>query len=173
MKNYEKCQWQMNKHLIFLMVIIMVGFILNDLDFAWGFQKCIILWVLEDILHLPDVPDGDHDGWGYLELTIFCLGFSKMYKIWLSGISMYLEDILDLPDVPDGNHDGWGYLEWTRFCLRFPKMYNTWSVIKNMVVRNLHVFGGHPWSSWCSWWWSWWLGLSWINLILPEVSKNV
>ena len=60
------------------MVIMMVGVILIELDFALGFQKYIILGVvsekylsgtslyLDDVLHPPEVPDGDHDGWGHL-----------------------------------------------------------------------------------------------------------
>ena len=60
------------------MVFIMVGVIFIELDFASGFQKYIILRVfsgkllsgtstyLEDVLHPPEVPDGDLDGWGHL-----------------------------------------------------------------------------------------------------------
>ena len=61
-----------------MMVIMMVGIIFIELDFALGFQKYILLRVfcgkllsgtstyLEDVLHPPEVPDGDHDGWGHL-----------------------------------------------------------------------------------------------------------
>ena len=54
------------------------GFGHHKLDFAQGFQKYIILLVfsekllsrtspyLEDVIHLPEVPDGDQDGWGHL-----------------------------------------------------------------------------------------------------------
>ena len=64
------------------MVIMMAGIIFTepdvDVDFARGFQKYIILGVLsekllsgtspylEDILHPPEVPNGDHDGWSHL-----------------------------------------------------------------------------------------------------------
>ena len=56
------------------MIIMMVGVIFIQLDFARGYQKCIILVVLsekllsrtspylEDVLDLPEVPDGHHDG---------------------------------------------------------------------------------------------------------------
>ena len=55
---------------------------------------------LEDILDLhevPEVPDGHHDGWGYLHSTGFSLQFPKIYNTWCP----YLEDILDLPEVPE------------------------------------------------------------------------
>ncbi len=58
------------------MLIMMVGVISIELDFSWGFQKYVTLVVLsekwlsgtspylEDILHPPELPDGDHDGYG-------------------------------------------------------------------------------------------------------------
>ena len=58
--------------------LTMVKVIFIELDFVRGFQKYIILGVLsekllsgtspylEDILHLPVVPDGYHDVWGHL-----------------------------------------------------------------------------------------------------------
>ena len=61
------------------MVLMIVGIIFDELDFARGFQKYIILRVfsgkllsgtstyLEDVLHPPEVPDGDLDGWGHLD----------------------------------------------------------------------------------------------------------
>ena len=76
------------------MVIMMVGVIFLELDFARGFQKYIILRLLsgkllsgtssylEDIIHPPEVPDGDYDGWGHLNSTGFCLRFPKIYNIW-------------------------------------------------------------------------------------------
>ncbi len=75
------------------MVIMMVGVILIELNFALGFQKYIILGYLvkncckepphtwEDVIHLPEFPDGDHDGWGHLHSTGFCLGFPEIYNI--------------------------------------------------------------------------------------------
>ena len=66
----KSCAWRMNLiFLTFMMMIMMVGVILNELDFAQSFQKCIILGVsgisqyLGDVLDLPNIPDGDHDGW--------------------------------------------------------------------------------------------------------------
>ena len=66
---------------------------------------------------------------------------------WLSRTSLYLEDVLDIlevPEVPDEDHDSCGYLHSIGFYLRFPKMYNTWGVKQNIVIRNLHILGGHP-----------------------------
>ena len=42
------CTWRTSILLRFLMVIMMVGVISIELDFAWGFQKYIILWVLTE-----------------------------------------------------------------------------------------------------------------------------
>ena len=56
------------------MVITMVGVIFIQLDFAEGYQKCIILVVLSEKLlsktspYLEDVldlPDGHNDGWSH------------------------------------------------------------------------------------------------------------
>ncbi len=71
--------WRMSSILLgFLMVIMMVGVIFIELEFACSFQKYIILGVfsekllsrtslyLEDVIHLPEVPDVDHDGWSHL-----------------------------------------------------------------------------------------------------------
>ena len=69
---------------------MMAGIILIQLDFAWHFQLRVLSekWLsrttlyLEDILNLlevPEVPDGDHDGWVHLHSTGFCLRFPKMY----------------------------------------------------------------------------------------------
>ena len=62
-------------------MIMMVRVIFIELDFARGFQKYTILRVssekclsgtstyLEDVLHHPEVPDGDLDHWGiFIEL---------------------------------------------------------------------------------------------------------
>ena len=61
----------------FLMVIMIIGVIFIEQDFARGFQKYIILrvfsgkWMsgtstyLEDVLLSPEVPDNDLDGWGH------------------------------------------------------------------------------------------------------------
>ena len=40
---------------------------------------------LEDVIHLPEVPDVDHDGWSHLHWTGFCLRFPKIYNTW--GVS--------------------------------------------------------------------------------------
>ena len=59
------------------MVIMMVWVIFIELEFACGFQKYILCGVfsekllrtylyLEDVIHLPEVPDVDHDGWSHL-----------------------------------------------------------------------------------------------------------
>ena len=76
------------------MVIMMVRVIFIKLDFACGFQKYIILGMLsekylsgislylEDVLHPPEVPEGDHDGWGQVYYTGFCLRFPKIYNTW-------------------------------------------------------------------------------------------
>ena len=88
---------------------------------------------LEDILHPPEVSDGDHDGWGHLKMD-FASSFQKYIILGvlsdklLSGTSPYLEDVLHPPEVPDGDHDGWSHLHWTGFCLRFAKIYDTWDV---------------------------------------------
>ena len=65
------------------------------IGFCLTFSKCIILGVLSekwlsrtslylediiDLLEVPEVPDGDHDGWSHPHLTGFCLTFSKMYN---------------------------------------------------------------------------------------------
>ena len=59
-------------------MIIMVGVISIELYIPLGFKKYVVLVVLsekwlsgtspylEDILHPPEVPDGDHDGWDHL-----------------------------------------------------------------------------------------------------------
>ena len=59
------------------MMIMMVGVIFSELDFALGFQKYVTLGVLsekllsgtspnlEDIIHLPEVPDCDPGGQGH------------------------------------------------------------------------------------------------------------
>ena len=79
------------------MRVLMVGVIFIQLHFVQGFQKCIILGVLcekcpsrtspylEDVLDLlevPEVPDGDPDGWGHHHSTGFCPRFPKMYDTW-------------------------------------------------------------------------------------------
>ena len=38
---------------------------------------------MEDVLNLlevPEVPDGDDDGWGHIHATAFCLMVLKMYN---------------------------------------------------------------------------------------------
>ena len=74
------------------MVIMMVGVISIEVDFPWGFQIYVIFvvlsekWLLgtspylEDILHTPEVPDGNHDGWDKIHWTGFCLRFPKIYN---------------------------------------------------------------------------------------------
>ena len=37
---------------------------------------------LEDIVDLPEVPDGGLDGWDHLQLTGSCLNLPKMYNTW-------------------------------------------------------------------------------------------
>ena len=117
--------------LLLLMVIMMFGVIFIELDFAWGFQKYIILrvfsgkWLsgtstyLEDVLHYPEVPNNDLDGWGHLHWTwswcwcwcwCCCWVEGVLSEKWLSGTSPYLEDILQPPEVPDADHYGWGHL---------------------------------------------------------------
>ena len=34
---------------------------------------------MEDVIHPPEVPDGDHDGLGHLHSTGFCLSFPEIY----------------------------------------------------------------------------------------------
>ena len=71
--------WRLSSILLrFLKVIMMDGVIFIELDFAQGFQKYKILWVLsekylsgaslylDDVLHPHEVPEGDHNGWGHL-----------------------------------------------------------------------------------------------------------
>ena len=76
------------------MVFMMVWVIFIDLDFARGFQKYIILEVLndkllsgpspylEDILHPHEVSVGDNYGWGHIDCTGICLKFPKIYNTW-------------------------------------------------------------------------------------------
>ena len=57
---------------------MMIGVIFIELEFASAFQKYIILGMLKekllsgtspylgDVLHPPEVPDGDQDGWGHV-----------------------------------------------------------------------------------------------------------
>ena len=35
-----------------------------------------------DLLEVPEVLDGDPDGWGHLHSTGFCPRFPKMYNTW-------------------------------------------------------------------------------------------
>ena len=82
------------------MGILMVGVIVIQLDFAQGFQKCIILGVL-------------------------CEKSSSRTSPYLEDVF----DLLEVPEVPDGDPDGWGHRHSTGFGPRFPKMYNTWGVM--------------------------------------------
>ena len=123
-----------------VMGTMMVGIILIQLDFAWHFQKCIILGVLSE---------------KWLSRT----------SLYLEDIL----NLLEVPEVSDGDHDGWSHPHLTGCCLTFSKMYNTWGVKQNMIIRNLPGLGGCPWSSWHSWWWSWWLGSSFLMpMTLPN-----
>ena len=133
----------------FLVVIMMVGIIPIELDCSWGLKKYVILVVLsgkwlsgtspylEDIIHSPTVPDGDHDGWDHLHWTGFFLRFPNYLGCFsgklLSGTSTYLEDVLHHCEVPHGDHNGWGHLHWTGFSLKFPKIYNTWVLSEKLL----------------------------------------
>ena len=63
---------------------------------------------MEDVIHPPEVPDGDHDVWVILIELDYARGFQKYILYWVlsekwwSGTSSYLEDVFHPPEIPDG-----------------------------------------------------------------------
>ena len=123
-------------------ILLLVLFILIELDFAWGFQKyicwikngsqeplhtwrtsSIILRFLMVIMKVGVIFIEVDFAWAYQKIDNTILNTTS--ETLLSGTSPYMEDVLNPPEVPDHDHDGWVHLYWIWFCLRFPKIYNT------------------------------------------------
>ena len=145
-------------------------------NFGFSSSPRILFHLLFFLIFLPD---GDHDGWGHLHWTDFCLRFPKIYDTW--GIWGEIV-IKNFPVLGGHSWSFWPSWWWSLWLGPSPLNYSLPKVSKNIWYmgylwdsshKNLPVLGGCSSSSWPSWWWSWWLRSSPLNCILPKVSKNI
>jgi len=98
---------------------------------------------LKDVLHPPEVSDGNNDGWGHECDVDVDADAEVMLSYWvvellceklLSGTCPYFEDILHPPLVPDG----WDHLHWLDFAWGFQKYVILW--VENCCQEPPHTW---------------------------------
>ena len=67
--------------------------------YTWRISLIFLIEV-PDLLEVPEVPDGDHDGWSHPHSTGFCLTFSKMYNTWGVKQNMIIRNLPGLGGCP-------------------------------------------------------------------------